>query len=278
MNGQPFYDSHVSVVPGTYRIVVEMWKKSRNVYGYVELDAKTGRAYTARAKAYGGGIRSWAVDLDTCKVVAGTRPEIPSTLEPIELGCAEQKTELKTENIAAAIVLAPIVIGALVLAPYPIVDATAEECFEDCYVEPDAREESTSQLLIPPWKGEADEGCDNVFVSVTLRCLLEISIDGLHVAKNERVLKLDSERHALVFKVLAKRSGFFEGYFNQIARISISLEPNRDYALCLAPDYEGTGVRAWVVDSETGQTVAGWKSNFGLKSISSYFRFCPRYL
>lgn len=283
VNGRAIYEKRVSVEPGTYRIVVEFWRNSKRFHGYIELDAKAGRSYSALAKTYSSGVQSWAIDLDTCEIVAGIPPRNLGALNPVDLGCTEQAEENKIGNVASTIILAPILLGAIVVTDglilgATVTDADAEECLEGCYVEPDIRESDTAQLLLPPWRGQVDEACDETFVRFPFRCLLDISINGLHVEKNKRSIKLVSGRHSVVFKVVAKVSGITApNYYHRVDGIAISVESDGVYALCITPDSEEKTIRTWMVDNKTGQTVAGWKSNFNIDNMSRYSRFCPRH-
>jgi hypothetical protein len=77
-----------SVLPGRHRIVVN--NSNTNIKGHVELDARAGRVYTARTIRAKDGVHTWAVDLETCAVVAGTQPWPMPTAEE-KMPTAEEK-------------------------------------------------------------------------------------------------------------------------------------------------------------------------------------------
>lgn len=258
-----------SVLPGHHRIVVSSWKKEP--YGYVELNAKAGRSYTARTQAVKGGVRSWAVDLETCEVVAGTPPENSGTMGPTELGCVEEKIEIEPEEIAAIILMLPL----LFFGAGAVGDIwSPAECAEDCYAGPDAREKPSAKLLVPAWYKQTDESCDTYLSRQ--RCLLAMEVDGLRVRKNERALLLGRGRHVVVLRVGAK-GGFWTPPYTGTDGISLEAKADRVYALCVSPDDGERKLRTWVVDNETGQVIAGRKWGFDVKDVSSYSRFCPLY-
>lgn len=265
-----------SVLPGRHRIVVSNW----NINGYVELDARAGRVYTVRTIPVKGGVRSWAVDLETCAVIAGTPPENLSTMKPTERGCAEEK--ISPEKIAAVIVALPFLIGALYvtggnlpIGPWGPGFSGPDECADRCYAEPDVGEELTAKLLVPAWYRQADENCDAYFSSY--RCLLEFDVDGLRVTKNKRAVMLSLGRHAVVLEAIAFPPGFWRGYFVGTDGLYLEAKANGVYALCVSPDYEERKIKLWIVDNKTGQVVVGQKRGFDAKEVSSYSRFCPIY-
>ncbi len=258
-----------SVLPGHHRIVVSNWKKEP--YGYVELNAKAGRSYTVRTQAVKGGVRSWAVDLETCEVVAGTPPENSGTMGPTELGCVEEKIEIEPEEIAVIILMLPL----LFFGAGAVGDITSPaECAEDCYAGPDAREKPSAKLLLPAWYRQADENCDAFFSSY--RCLLKFVVDGLRVTKNKRAVMLSLGRHAVVLEAIAF-PGFWRSYFVGTDGLYLEAKANGVYALCVSPDYEERKIKLWIVDNKTGQVVVGQKRGFDAKEVSSYSRFCPIY-
>ena len=277
VDGLHLLDS-ASVLPGRHRIVVSDYIVS----GYVELDAKAGRLYTARTMPVKDGVRSWAVDLETCTVVAGVPPENFSTMKPTERGCAEEEMsseETAAAAIATAVVAVPLLLGVLFVTggQIPVIPTDPEECADRCYTGPDPGEELTATLLVPAWFRQEEENCGVSFFTVLpsrFRCLKKLHIDGLRVAKNERKVLLSVGRHGVVLTAFAN-TDVWGSQFQRTDGLYLEAEADRVYALCVSLDDDELIFKIWVVNNEMGHVVAGQKWDFDAETVSSYSRFCP---
>ena len=269
-----------SVLPGDHRIVVV----SPNVVGYVELDAKARRSYSARTIRVEGRARAWAVDLETCDVVAGVPPDNFNEMNPVDKGCTDIKPApaQTAANVAGGVVLIggalfitgghPEAFGAL--GPVSIGDTA---CPEKCYSEPDAQKQPFATLLFPPWLGQAVGDCDAVWYWSSRRCLTGVHVDGLPTQKNTRILMLDVGHHELVYSAYGTLGRFRTRNYTVIDGLSFKTEPGRVYALCVSRRTDDHKMMTWIADNETGQVVAGRESEFDAKEVSTYSRYCPAY-
>ena len=259
------------VTSGHHRIVVE----GPQSVGYVELDASGGRSYTTRTMPTERGIRTWIVDREICAAVAGNPPENFDGMKPTDRGCVEE--EPKPGETARGIIAIPLLLGAMYITRgQPITfPGKPAECTEGCYAEPDAREQPTSTLIVPPWREQAAEDCDAVFY-LYLRCLTDMLIDGLRVRKNERRVLLSHGRHELAFKTVGL-SGYGSRAYSVWDGLAFEARPDRVYALCVSRDAGDQRMRSWIVDQATGQVVSGEKASFDPDKLSGYSRHCPAY-
>lgn len=274
VDGLPFFSEEAALLPGRHRIVIAG-------QGYLELDAHSGRAYTARVIRDASGGYAWAVDLASCDVVAGNPPGHFEALGPYEKGCADKEysTEEILEMTAAGLLFLPVlfVAPALLYADWSGF-VQPEECVGDCYSNHDADESHSGTLLLPPWRGQEDDGCD-AKVYYNMRCLTDLQVDYRRVMKNSRALRLDAGMHDLLVGVMGARGTWYlttDSYYF-VDGLSIMVEADRTYALCVARGLETSGVHTWVVANDTGRVLAGRSLESGVDHTSGYSPHCPAY-